>query len=106
MLDGLMNAVHNLGGTAYPTGALNQNSITATNIGPSLMSQMEASRQKSGAKRIFAGHIEVMQVSNGYIVNIGTREGYEYDVHIASTIAEVNEIIASQMVAFRLESKT
>ena len=70
------------------------------------MSQMEAVRHKSGAKVVFAGRIEVMQVANGYVVNIGTREGYEYEVHIASTIAEVNEIIASQMVAFRLESKT
>jgi hypothetical protein len=56
------------------------------------------------SKRVFMGNIEVLHVSNGYVVNIGTREGYEYTTHIASTIVEVNEIIAAAMVAFQLEN--
>ena len=58
----------------------------------------------SQSKRIFQGNIEVLHVSNGYVVNIGTKEGYEYTTHIASTIVEVNEIIAAAMVAFQLEN--
>lgn len=55
------------------------------------------------SKKIFSGNIEVQQVANGFVVNIGTREGYEYETHIASSITEVNEIIAAAMVAFQLE---
>jgi hypothetical protein len=56
-------------------------------------------------KRIFVGNLEVSQVANGYIVNIGTKEGYEFTTYIASTIVEVNKIIAAAMVAFQLEDK-
>ena len=62
-------------------------------------------QSNSPNKRIFTGNIEVSQVANGYVINIGTREGYEYTTHIAHTIVEVNEIIAAAMVAFQLESK-
>ena len=55
-------------------------------------------------KRIFTGNIEVSQVANGYMINIGTREGYEYTTYIAHSIVEVNEIIAAAMVAFQLEN--
>jgi hypothetical protein len=59
--------------------------------------------RRSVSKKIFSGNIEVQQVSNGYVVNIATKEGYEYETHIAQTITEVNEIIAAAMVAFQLE---
>ncbi len=57
------------------------------------------------SKRIFHGTVEVMQVSNGYVVNIASGAGYEYDTHIAADINEVNQIIMAAMVAFQLESK-
>ena len=57
-------------------------------------------------KKLFHGMVEVLQVANGYIVNIGRKEGYEFETHIASTIIEVNEIIAAQIVAFKLEDKS
>lgn len=57
-------------------------------------------------KKLFHGNIEVLQVANGYIVNIGRKEGYEYETHIAATITEVNEIISAQIVAFKLEDKS
>lgn len=57
-------------------------------------------------KKLFHGMVEVIQVANGYIVNIGRKEGYEYETHIAATITEVNEIIAAQIVAFKLEDKS
>ena len=62
-------------------------------------------KRYTASKRIFDGRIEVQQVANGYVVNIGVKEGYEYTTHIASTIVEVNEIIAAAMVAFQLENK-
>lgn len=54
-------------------------------------------------KTLFSGRIEVQQVTNGYIVNIATREGYEFDTHIAATVKEVNDIISTAIVAFQLE---
>jgi hypothetical protein len=54
-------------------------------------------------KTLFSGRIEVQQVTNGYIVNIATREGYEFDTHIAQNIKDVNDIIATAIVAFQLE---
>lgn len=90
--------------------------LLGTNIGTTVTpgltsSQLTAAMQNSirgratSSKRIFDGRIEVNQVANGYTVNIGVKEGYEYTTHIASTIVEVNEIIAAAMVAFQLENK-
>jgi hypothetical protein len=56
-------------------------------------------------KTIFSGRIEVQQVCNGYIVHIASREGYEFDSHIAATIKDVNELIATAIVAFQLEDR-
>ena len=55
-------------------------------------------------KTLFSGRIEVQQVTNGYIVNIATREGYEFDTHIAATVKDVNDIISTAIVAFQLEA--
>jgi hypothetical protein len=66
---------------------------------------MERSNPYQSSKTIFSGRVEVSKVANGYIVNIGRKEGYEYDTYIASTVQEVNEIIQAQLVAFRLEGK-
>ena len=46
-----------------------------------------------------------IKAANGYIVNIGRREGYEYETFIAESIVQVNEVIAAQMVAMKLEGK-
>lgn len=54
---------------------------------------------------IFHATIQVVKAANGYIVNIGRREGYEYETFIAESIAQVNEVIAAQMVAMKLEGK-
>jgi hypothetical protein len=56
------------------------------------------------SKKLFYGTVEVLQVANGYIVNIGRKEGYEYETYIAETITDVNERIAAAIVAFQLES--
>ena len=63
----------------------------------------EETRKRS--RVIFDGRISVEKVSNGYVVNIATREGYEYETYIATTIQEVNERIAASMVSFQLEAK-
>ncbi len=54
---------------------------------------------------IFDGRINVTKVANGYVINIATREGYEFETYIASTVQEVNERIAASMVSFQLEGK-
>lgn len=64
---------------------------------------MEKPRMKN--KTIFSGRVEVQQVTNGYVVHIASREGYEFDSHIAATIKDVNELIATAIVAFQLEDK-
>jgi hypothetical protein len=56
------------------------------------------------SKKLFHGTVEVLQVANGYIVNIGRKEGYEYETYIAETITDVNERIAAAIVAFQLEN--
>jgi hypothetical protein len=87
---------------AYGTGITSTGSIANAAIQNSILRQ-EATSRRSVSKKIFHGNIEVNQVANGYVVNIATREGYEYETHIAHTITEVNEIIAAAMVAFQLE---
>lgn len=95
MFENLMHALTG-GSTQNATqGVLTTSAISGTMLGHQ--------PRRSLSKKIFSGNIEVQQVSNGYIVNIATREGYEYETYIAHTIVEVNEIIASAMVAFQLE---
>jgi hypothetical protein len=74
--------------------------------GPLTTNKVQISFPANGTKRVFSGHIEVLQAANGYIVNIGRSEGYGHEVHVAMTVTEVNEIIAAQIVAFRLENKS
>lgn len=90
----------------FAASQANQN-MTNTGIANTVMYQSPMQAQQNRImknKTLFSGRIEVQQVSNGYIVNIATREGYEFDTHIAATIKEVNEIISTAIVAFQLES--
>jgi hypothetical protein len=64
---------------------------------------MDKPRMKN--KILFSGRVEVQQVCNGYLVQIATREGYEFDSYIASTVKEVNELISTALVAFQLENR-
>jgi hypothetical protein len=91
------NAAQSVLTTAGLQGAI-QSSITSQG-----MLGAERIARRATSKKIFSGNIEVQQVANGFVVNIGTRDGYEYETHIAHTITEVNEIIAAAMVAFQLE---
>lgn len=90
----LRDLMHSLTGTVT--------SSTATQLATAMHNTVRSKVSKS--KRIFQGNIEVLHVSNGYVVNISTKEGYEHATHIARTIVEVNEIIAAAMVAFQLEN--
>lgn len=99
--------MHNLFGSPVVNVGNNAAAQQNVGIGTAYQSAHLAERaRKTGAKKVFHGNIEVLQVANGFVVNIGTREGYEYETHIASTIGEVNEIIAAQIVAFKLEDKS
>ena len=75
------------------------NAINTVSIGTS----MDKPRMKN--KILFSGRVEVQQVCNGYLVQIATREGYEFDSYIASTVKEVNELISTALVAFQLENR-
>lgn len=79
--------------------------VAGTTAGMSIADLIDKKARVSMTKKIFEGRIEVHQATNGYIVHIGRREGYEYDAFIAHTIKDVNEIIATQIVAFRLEDR-
>jgi hypothetical protein len=93
------NIMANIGTQGPISGVgLNAGQLTAS------MQNSVLQTKRTTSKRIFHGNVEVLHVANGYIINIGTREGYEYTTHIAQTVAEVNEIIAAAMVAFQLEN--
>ena len=104
MLKELMHAVMGNSAQNSAQGVLTTSGLNAA-MQNSIVHQGMLGQQskRSLSKKIFSGNIEVQQVSNGYVVNIATREGYEYETHIAHTITEVNEIIAAAMVAFQLE---
>ena len=103
------NLMHAFTGSPLQNAA--QGVLTTSGLNAAMQNQaiqnsilrQEPQARRSGSKKIFSGNIEVQQVSNGYVVNIGTKDGYEYTTHIAQTITEVNEIIAAAMVAFQLE---
>jgi hypothetical protein len=97
------NLIGNIGAQGMANTGIGASQLTAS-MQNSILRQSAVVRN-SANKRVFQGNIEVQQVANGYVVNIGTKEGYEYTTHIAHTIVEVNEIIAAAMVAFQLENK-
>jgi hypothetical protein len=98
--------MHNLMGSSIGAqGMANMANMGITSGQLTSVMQNTVRAKANTSKRIFHGNIEVLHVSNGYVVNIATKEGYEYTTHIASTIVEVNEIIAAAMVAFQLENK-
>jgi hypothetical protein len=74
------------------------------NIAQQYTNAIVQKEQLAKSKKLFHGTVEVLQVSNGYIVNIGRKEGYEYETYIADTITDVNERIAAAIVAFQLEN--
>jgi hypothetical protein len=86
-------------GSVYPGGSP-LSAVTAAQYNAIMQRE-----QPPKSKKLFHGTVEVLQVANGYIVNIGRKEGYEYDTYIADTITDVNERIAAAIVAFQLESK-
>ena len=92
-------------GEQYNMGAIGS-TMTTSQISAAMQNSIlrQEPKRYSTTKKIFSGNIEVSQVANGYVVNIGVKEGYEYTTHIASSITEVNEIIAAAMVAFQLEN--
>lgn len=106
----MLDLMHNLIGINAAQGALGTggmaNGLSSQQLTAAMQNSIMGQKvRNTTSKRIFMGNIEVNQVANGYVVNIGTREGYEYTTHIAQTIVEVNEIIAAAMVAFQLENK-
>lgn len=48
-------------------------------------------------------HLSIMQADNGFVINIGTEYGSRADIHIATTIEEVTNIITSQLASRMLD---
>ena len=96
---------HTLGGVAYPTGASMTSVTSAQTAAYPAQTAAHPTERLPKTKNIvvFKGTIEIMQVANGFVMNIATKEGYAYDTYIASTIQEVNERLTATMVAFKLE---
>jgi hypothetical protein len=107
MFKDLMHALtgHPLQNAAQGSVIGAQNSIYPGGISPAQYNQIMQKEQLPKSKKLFHGTVEVLQAANGYIVNIGRKEGYEYETYIAETITDVNERIAAAIVAFQLESK-
>lgn len=82
---------------------MNGSALTGASITNAAMNTTYNTIPRMRHKTVFSGRIEVQQVCNGYVVNIATREGYEFDTHIAATVKEVNDIISTAIVAFQLE---
>jgi hypothetical protein len=100
MFKGLMHAI--IGNSQNPLlNAAQGSTLMASGYPHGSISMAQAPK----SKKLFYGTVEVLQVANGYIVNIGRKEGYEYETYIAETITDVNERIAAAIVAFQLEGK-
>ena len=97
MFKGLMHAI--IGNSQNPLQNPHSSILTAQ------ANQILRPETVPKSKKLFHGTVEVLQVANGYIVNIGRKEGYEYETYIAETITDVNERIAAAIVAFQLEGK-
>lgn len=115
---GILNAVLGNAGMANNIGAnIAQGAISGSFATNGLAAAAAAAAQQATVMReypaggrmrnktIFSGRVEVQKVVNGYVVNIATREGYEFDTHIAATVKEVNDIISTAIVAFQLEDR-
>lgn len=102
----LMHAINSiLGNNIASAGLANMsNAAQQSQIYGSMLGQQQATKS-TRSQTVFNGRINVEKVANGYVINIATREGYEFDTYIASTIQEVNERIAASMVSFQLEGK-
>ncbi len=101
---GLLNAIlgQNTAGSLF-TASQAQAQAQAGGLAAQMQAYSDKPRMKN--KTIFSGRVEVQQVTNGYVVHIASREGYEFDSHIAATIKDVNELIATAIVAFQLEDR-
>ena len=97
----LQNAANGMAnmGSAIGSSYTGLGSLTMADYATQILKKESA----PSSRKIFHGVVEVLQVANGYIVNIGRKEGYAYDTYIAETIPEVNERIAAAIVAFQLE---
>jgi len=85
--------------TGTTTGILN--SQTSVPLG---QAQKQWSMQQDFTDTVFSGYVRVDKLLNGYVVHFSKNEGSITQKYVALTIKEVNEIITSEMVKFKLES--
>lgn len=84
--------------------SLNANMVSS-GFGPQLRVEEMMEGRIARSSTVFRGHVEVIRADNGYIVQVGTKEGYEPRVFIAKDAEDVNNIITAEIVKFRLEQK-
>lgn len=78
-------------------------SLLGTSIGASNGASSSVVASTYYGKTIFLGVVQIHEASNGYIVSVARKEGFQPDIWVAANVDEVNEIIMSQVVAFKLE---
>jgi len=66
--------------------------------------QKQWATQEFASDTVFSGYVRVDKLLNGYVVHFSKNEGSITQKYVALTIKEVNEIITSEMVKFKLES--
>jgi hypothetical protein len=84
------------------TGILNSQAIMP--VGTLGHAQTQWSSQQDFHDTVFSGYVRVDKLLNGYVVHFSKNEGSITQKYVALTIKEVNEIITSEMVKFKLES--
>ena len=77
------------------------NSQTSVPLG---QAQKQWAIQQDFHDTVFSGYVRVDKLLNGYVVHFSKNEGSITQKYVALTIKEVNEIITSEMVKFKLES--
>ena len=80
------------------------NSQAIMPIGTLGHAQKQWSSQQDYHDTVFSGYVRVDKLLNGYVVHFSRNEGSIIQKYVALTIKEVNEIITSEMVQFKLES--
>lgn len=84
--------------------SLNSNMVS-TGFGPQIRVEEMMEGRMVRPSTVFRGHVEVIRADNGYIVQVGTKDGYEPRTFIAKDAEDVNNIITAEIVKFRLEQK-
>lgn len=94
---------------AAATGAVSANVLSGQISGQTLMkAALESGAYSStevsaaGLDTVFDGRVVVSKAENGFVVTVALRHGGRYKTYVAADMDEVNRLLTSIMVDFRL----